>query len=53
MGDDWTNTSRSLLSAKAEEYKNGNGWRLLAALKKMLDDNGIDIKKKMAQWRRK
>lgn len=26
---------------------------LLAVLKKMLDDNGIDIKKKMAQWRRK
>lgn len=45
--------SLAFLSAKAEEYKNGNGWRLLAALKKMLDDNGIDIKKKMAQWRRK
>ncbi|WP_423780676.1 ubiquitin carboxyl-hydrolase [Alistipes putredinis] len=45
--------SLAFLSAKAEEYKNGNGWRLLAVLKKMLDDNGIDIKKKMAQWRRK
>lgn len=46
---------RSLLflSLKAESYKNGNGWRLLALLKKMLDDNGIDIEKKMAQWRKK
>lgn len=41
------------LSLKAEDYKNGDGWRLLALLKKMLEDNGIDIKKKMAQWRKK
>jgi hypothetical protein len=45
--------SLAFLSAKAEAYKDGDGWRLLAALKKMLDDNGIDIKKKMAQWRKK
>lgn len=41
-----------LLSAKAESYKNGEGWRLLAALKKMLSDNNINIKKKMAEWRK-
>lgn len=41
------------LSIKAETYKDGNGWRLLAMLKKMLEYNGIDIKKKMAQWRKK
>ena len=45
--------SLAFLSVKAEDYKDGDGWRLLAALKKMLDDNGIDIKKKMAQWRKK
>lgn len=41
------------LSLKAESYKDGNGWRLLAMLKKMLDYNGIDIKKKMTEWRKK
>lgn len=45
--------SLAFLSVKAEAYKDGDGWRLLAALKKMLDDNGIDIKKKMAQLRKK
>lgn len=41
------------LSAKAEQYKNGDGWRLLAMLKKMLDDNGIDVRKKMLEWRKR
>lgn len=45
--------SLAFLSVKAEMYKNGDGWRLLAVLKKMLDDNGIDVKKKMAEWRKK
>ncbi len=45
--------SLAFVSAKAEEYKNGEGWRLLAVLKKMLDDNGIDIKKKMREWSKK
>ena len=45
--------SLTFLSAKAEEYKNGEGWRLLAVLKKMLADNNINIKKKMAAWRKK
>lgn len=44
--------SLAFISAKAEEYKNGEGWRLLAVLKKMLSDNNIDIKKKMATWRK-
>lgn len=38
--------SLAFISAKAEEYKDGEGWRLLAVLKKMLEDNNIDIKKK-------
>ena len=45
--------SLAFLTAKAEEYKNGEGWRLLAMLKKILDDNNINIKKKMAEWRKK
>nr|DAI76567.1 MAG TPA: hypothetical protein [Caudoviricetes sp.] len=45
--------SLAFISAKAEEYKDGEGWRLLAVLKKMLEDNNIDIKKKMATWRKK
>lgn len=45
--------SLAFISAKAEMYENGEGWRLLAALKKMLDDNNIDIKKKMAEWRKR
>ena len=28
----------AFLSAKAEEYRDGDGWRLLAMLKKMLDE---------------
>lgn len=44
--------SLAFLSTKAESYKNGEGWRLLAVLKKMLSDNNIDIKKKMAAWRK-
>lgn len=45
--------SLAFLTAKAEAYKDGEGWRLLAVLKKMLDDNGIDVRKKMAEWRKK
>ena len=45
--------SLAYLSAKAEAYKNGEGWRMLAMLKKMLDDNGIDVAKKMKEWHSK
>lgn len=45
--------SLAFLSEKAEMYKDGEGWRLLAVLKKMLNDNNIDIKKKMSEWRKK
>lgn len=44
--------SLDFILIKAEMYKNGEGWRLLAVLKKMLADNNIDIKKKMASWRK-
>lgn len=49
--DKWQ--SLTFLSAKAEMYKNGEGWRLLAMMKKMLKDNNIDIQKKMHEWRKK
>lgn len=45
--------SLAFISAKAEMYKDGEGWRLLAVLKKMLSDNNIDIREKMAAWRKK
>lgn len=44
--------SLAFLSSKADAYKDGEGWRLLAVLKKLLDDNNIDIEKKMAEWRK-
>lgn len=45
--------SLDFIRIKAMMYANGEGWRLLAVLKKMLNDNNIDIKKKMATWRKK
>ncbi|WP_195594610.1 ubiquitin carboxyl-hydrolase [Bacteroides fragilis] len=45
--------SLAFIEAKAEGYKNGEGWRLLATLKKLLSDNNINVKKKMAEWRKK
>ena len=45
--------SLNFISLKAEMYRAGEGWRLLAVLKKMLDDNDINIRKKVAEWRRR
>jgi len=45
--------SLAFISLKAEMYKNGEGWRLLAVLKKMLEENNIDVRKKVAEWRRR
>lgn len=39
------------IEQKAKMYSSGEGWRLLATMKKMLDDNNIDIKQKQAEWR--
>jgi len=44
--------SLEMLSFKAEMYKD-EGWRLLGVLKKMLEYNNINIKKKMAEWRKR
>lgn len=40
------------LRSKAKEYK-GEGWRMIGLLRQFLEDNGIDIEKKMAEWRKK
>lgn len=45
--------SLAFIQAKAIEYCNEEGWRMLGVLKKCLEDNNIDIRKKMAEWRRK
>ena len=42
--------SLAFLTAKAEMYKNGKGYRLFAVLRKLLADNHIDINQKMAKW---
>lgn len=42
------------LKDKAEEYSQGyDGWRLFGVMKELIADNKIDIKKKMAEWRKK
>ena len=40
------------LVSKAKEYK-GEGWRMIGLLRQFLEDNDIDIEKKMAEWRKK
>lgn len=46
------NQSLDFIILKTTLYKD-EGWRMLAVLKKMLRDNDIDIKKKMAEWRKR
>ena len=46
--------SMKWLHDAAEEYaKKRAGWRLFGLMKKLIEDNNIDIKKKMAEWRKK
>ena len=42
--------SIDLLEHYAEEYKH-DGWRLFGIMRQLLDDNGIDIKAKLKEWR--
>lgn len=44
--------SMAMLESKAEEYKT-EGWRLFGVMKKLIEDNNIDIKKKMREWKKK
>jgi len=44
--------SYSCLQGLAIQYK-GEGWRMIGVLRKFLQDNDIDIKKKMAEWRKR
>lgn len=45
--------SLDMLSFKAQLHKNGEGWKLLGILKKMLTDNNINVSKKVKEWRRR
>lgn len=40
------------LKAKAAEYE-GEGWKMIGLMRQFLEDNDIDIVKKMAEWRKK
>lgn len=42
--------SLKYLYNKASEYKD-EGWKLFGVMKKLIDDNHIDIKKKQTEWR--
>lgn len=44
--------SYRMLEGYAAEY-NGEGWRMIGVLRKFLKDNNIDIKEKMAEWRKR
>lgn len=44
--------SIAILEEKAHLYKN-EGWRLFGVMKQLIKDNGIDIHRKIAQWRNK
>lgn len=39
-----------LLERAAQTYAGGEGWRLFGLMKQMLEENHIDIEKKMQQW---
>lgn len=39
------------LDKLAEAYKDGEGWRMFGAMKELIAQNGIDIEKKMNEWR--
>ena len=45
-------SSYSCLKGLANEYR-GEGWKMIGVLRQFLKDNDIDIKKKMAEWRKK
>jgi len=45
--------SLQFIKAKSVMYCNGDGWRMLAVLKKCLEDNNIDVKKKIKSWRKR
>lgn len=45
--------SLQFIKAKSVMYCNGDGWRMFAVLKKCLEDNNIDVKKKIKSWRKR
>lgn len=52
-GNDTAEKSLAALDGMAAEFsKNGEGWKLFGFMKKFLDDNHIDIKAKMEEWKK-
>ena len=45
-------SDQQMLEDAANSYAGGEGWRLFGLMKQMIEENGIDIKGKMEQWRR-
>jgi hypothetical protein len=45
-------TGLQMLEDAAKTYADGEGWRLFGLMKQMIEENGIDIEGKMAEWRR-
>lgn len=45
------NPSYAYLELKAKQYE-GEGWRMIGLLRKLLKDNNVDIEKKREEWRK-
>ena len=45
--------SLAFITAKACLYCKGEGWRMLGVMKKCLQDNNINLQKKMTEWNKK
>ncbi len=43
-------TPLQMLDDAADSYNPDEGWRMIGLLKQMLDENGIDIQRKMKEW---
>ena len=49
-----TSESMDYLQSMSESYADtGEGWRLFGLMKKLIQDNDIDIEQKMAEWRKR
>ena len=44
--------SLKMLNARRSMYK-GEGWRMLGVMKKCLQDNNINLHKKIAEWNKR
>ena len=44
--------SLDFVESKASEYVD-EGWRMIGVMKKLIEDSGIDVERKIAEWRKK